>query len=156
MARNSAWGLDIGVATIKAARVSGGKGNLVLEEAEIIQLSDFGSESETSRDDLIFRAIRGFAERHDTKNADVYVSVPGSAAFSRVIALPPVEKKKIPDIIRYEARQQIPYDIEEVVWDYQPVREEFAPPPPQVLFLGSGDCSTSSTESCCLDRSIAR
>jgi len=33
--------------------------------------------------------------------------------------LPPVETKKIPDIVRYEARQQIPFDLNDVVWDYQ-------------------------------------
>jgi type IV pilus assembly protein PilM len=36
--------------------------------------------------------------------------------------MPPIEKKdakKIPDLVRYEASQQIPFDIEDVVWDYQ-------------------------------------
>ena len=37
----------------------------------------------------------------------------------RFIKLPPVEAKKIPDIVRYEARQQIPFDLNDVIWDYQ-------------------------------------
>ena len=37
----------------------------------------------------------------------------------RFIELPPVESKKIPDIVRYEARQQIPFDLNDVIWDYQ-------------------------------------
>src|SRR5690606_31986133 len=32
---------------------------------------------------------------------------------------PPVESKKIGDIVKYEARQQIPFDLDDVVWDYQ-------------------------------------
>ena len=30
-----------------------------------------------------------------------------------------MEAKKIPDIINYEARQQIPFDLNDVIWDYQ-------------------------------------
>ena len=30
-----------------------------------------------------------------------------------------MEAKKIPDIVRYEARQQIPFDLNDVIWDYQ-------------------------------------
>ena len=47
------------------------------------------------------------------------ISVPGQSGLARFIKLPPVEAKKIPDIVRYEARQQIPFALEDVVWDYQ-------------------------------------
>jgi type IV pilus assembly protein PilM len=49
----------------------------------------------------------------------VVVSVPGQASFTRFVKLPPVEKKKIPDIVKFEAEQQIPFPIEEVIWQYQ-------------------------------------
>ena len=47
------------------------------------------------------------------------ISVPGQSGLARFIKLPPVEAKKIPDIVHYEARQQIPFALEDVVWDYQ-------------------------------------
>ena len=49
----------------------------------------------------------------------VAVSVSGQAGLARFIKLPPLESKKIPDLVRYEARQQIPFDLNDVVWDYQ-------------------------------------
>ena len=49
----------------------------------------------------------------------VAVSVPGQSGLARFIKLPPVESKKIPDIVKYEARQQIPFSLDDVVWDYQ-------------------------------------
>jgi len=49
----------------------------------------------------------------------VAISVSGQAGLARFIKLPPVEAKKIPDIVRYEARQQIPFDLNDVIWDYQ-------------------------------------
>jgi type IV pilus assembly protein PilM len=54
---------------------------------------------------------------------DLCVALSGNEVFSRFINLPPVPES-IGDIIRYEARQQIPFDIDEVVWDYQPVKDE--------------------------------
>ena len=47
------------------------------------------------------------------------MSVPGHLAFARFAKLPPVEPKKVPDIVKFEAVQQIPFPIEEVEWDYQ-------------------------------------
>ncbi len=47
------------------------------------------------------------------------MSVSGQSGLARFIKLPPVESKKIPDIVKYEARQQIPFPLEDVVWDYQ-------------------------------------
>ena len=47
------------------------------------------------------------------------MSVPGHAAFARFAKLPPVEPKKVPDIVKFEAVQQIPFPIDEVEWDYQ-------------------------------------
>ena len=47
------------------------------------------------------------------------ISVPGQSGLARFIKLPPVESKKIPDIVRYEARQQIPFALNDVIWDYQ-------------------------------------
>jgi len=37
------------------------------------------------------------------------------------IKLPPVEKKRIPDIVKFEAKQQIPFALDEVVWAYQQI-----------------------------------
>jgi type IV pilus assembly protein PilM len=45
--------------------------------------------------------------------------VPGNLGLSKFIKLPPIESKKIPDIVKYEARQQIPFPLEQVVWRWQ-------------------------------------
>src|SRR5262249_54524989 len=44
----------------------------------------------------------------------------------KFIKLPPVEKKRIPDIVKFEARQQIPFQLEEVVWAYQQIGDDEA------------------------------
>jgi type IV pilus assembly protein PilM len=68
---------------------------------------------------LIREALGQFLSRNNVKDDRVAVSVSGQSGLARFIKLPPVESKKIPDIVKYEARQQIPFALEDVVWDYQ-------------------------------------
>ena len=43
--------------------------------------------------------------------------------LARFVKLPPVEAKRIPEIVKYEARQQIPFPLDEVIWDFQRLGE---------------------------------
>ena len=63
--------------------------------------------------------FRSFVGRNKLKGDRVVVSVPGQSGLAKFIKLPPVEARKIPDIVKYEARQQIPFPLEQVVWDWQ-------------------------------------
>src|SRR5262245_39820679 len=49
------------------------------------------------------------------------MSVPGQNGLARFVKLPPVEEKKIADIVRFEAKQQIPFPLDEVIWDFQKI-----------------------------------
>ncbi len=49
----------------------------------------------------------------------VLVSVPGQSVFSRFVKLPPVNREKVLQIVQYEAQQNVPFPINEVIWDYQ-------------------------------------
>jgi type IV pilus assembly protein PilM len=57
----------------------------------------------------------------------IAVAVPGYAAFTRFIKLPPVEDKKIADVVKYEAAQQIPFPLNDVIWGFQKVERDYAP-----------------------------
>jgi type IV pilus assembly protein PilM len=47
------------------------------------------------------------------------LSVPGQSGLARFFEPPPVDMKKLPEIVKFEARQQIPFPLEEVIWDFQ-------------------------------------
>ena len=47
------------------------------------------------------------------------VCAPGFHVFSKFVKLPPVETSKVQQIIQYEAQQNVPFPLAEVVWDYQ-------------------------------------
>src|SRR5438132_6164903 len=53
--------------------------------------------------------------RHEVVNYAVHAQ----SVFARFVKLPAVEEEKIERIIAFEAQQNVPFPIDEVVWDYQ-------------------------------------
>src|SRR5437763_2170742 len=53
--------------------------------------------------------------RHEAVN----YAVPAQSVFARFVKLPAVEEEKVERIIAFEAQQNVPFPIDEVVWDYQ-------------------------------------
>ncbi len=67
----------------------------------------------------IAAALREMMEELRLKKGDVNFAVPGQSVFTRFVKLPIVEEEKIERIISFEAQQNVPFPIDEVVWDYQ-------------------------------------
>jgi type IV pilus assembly protein PilM len=118
---NAVWGIDIGQCALKALRCvpHDEPGRIVADAFDFIEYPKILSQPEADPVELIRDAIRQFLSRNKVRGDRVAISVPGQSGLARFIKLPPVEAKKIPDIVRYEARQQIPFALEDVVWDYQ-------------------------------------
>ncbi len=75
--------------------------------------------AEEERGPHITGAIQQLMAEKKIKSAPTVVSVSGQQVFVRYTKLPPVEKDKIGEIVRYEAQQNVPIPIEELVWDYE-------------------------------------
>jgi type IV pilus assembly protein PilM len=125
MAKTSAvWGIDIGQCALKALRCRAHEKDdkkIVVEAFDYIEYPKILSQPEANREELVREALEQFVSRNDVTGDQVAIAVPGQSGLARFIKLPPVEAKKIPDIVKYEARQQIPFALEDVVWDYQPL-----------------------------------
>lgn len=113
------WGVDIGQCALKAMLLRDSEDGLRVEAFDVIEHPEILSQAEGDRDELIRNAMLQFLERNDVSNTQVAVAVPGQSSFTRFVKLPPVEPKKIPDIVRFEAEQQIPFPINDVIWRYQ-------------------------------------
>ena len=117
-----AWGIDIGQCALKALRLhrDPDKADRVIVDAfDYIEYPRVLSQPEADPVALLREALELFLSRNSVKGDRVAISVSGSSGLARFIKLPPVETKKIPDIVRYEANQQIPFDLKDVIWDYQ-------------------------------------
>ena len=125
MAKSGAvWGIDIGNSALKALRCRAHESDatrIVVEAFDYVEYPKLLTQPDADRDELVREAIETFLERNELKGDRIAISVPGQSGLARFIKLPPVEQKKIPDIVKYEARQQIPFALEDVVWDYQPL-----------------------------------
>ena len=122
MAKSGAvWGIDIGQCALKAPRCRPhDQDDLIVADAfDYIEYPKILSQPDAIPEELIAQALDQFLSRNDVKGDRICISVPGQAALTRFIQLPPVEASKIAEIVKYEARQQIPFALEDVVWDYQ-------------------------------------
>ncbi len=117
------WAIDIGQAAVKALKlVPGPNPDEVLAEAfDFIEYPKILSQPDADPEELVREALATFTDRNDVKGCKVAIAVPGQAGLVKFIKLPPVEKKRIPDIVKFEAKQQIPFALDEVVWAYQQI-----------------------------------
>jgi type IV pilus assembly protein PilM len=55
------------------------------------------------------------------KNGAVNCALPAQSVFARFVKLPSLEHEKLEKVIAFEAQQNVPFPIDDVVWDYQVV-----------------------------------
>jgi type IV pilus assembly protein PilM len=123
----AAWGMEIGAHAIKAMRLE--------REGENVRISDFAviphkkvlTTPDLDQEEMVRLSLGQFISQKSLEGEHLVMSVPGHAAFARFAKLPPVEPKKVPDIVKFEAVQQIPFPIDEVEWDYQTFASEDSP-----------------------------
>ncbi len=127
MAKNQpVWALDIGQAALKALKLVPGDSpdSVVAEAFDFVEYPKILSQPDADPEALVAEALGTFLDRNDLKGCKVAIAVPGQAGLVKFIKLPPVEKKRIPDIVKFEAKQQIPFALEEVVWAYQQIGDK--------------------------------
>lgn len=113
------WGIDLGQCALKAIRLQVTDGTLKATAFDYIEHPKILSQPDADPDQLTREALQQFLSRNTIKGDMVVISIPGQSGLARFVKLPPVEEKKIADIVRFEAKQQIPFPLEEVVWDFQ-------------------------------------
>ena len=126
----AAWGIDVGNSTFKALKLGLGPDGVEVQDFVVYEHDQIISQSQLEpqlRTELVNRALNRFLQERDVRDAAVVVSVPGQNSFARFIKLPPVDSKRIPELVHFEAIQQIPFDIDEVEWDWQTFQSPGSP-----------------------------
>ena len=111
--------VDFGAATLKLAEFE-------VNEAGALRLHKFGLASlgqdglqDATRPAVLQQKLQALlAEKQFSANR-INGCAPGFHTFSKFVRLPPVDTSKVTQIIQYEAQQNVPFPLEEVVWDYQ-------------------------------------
>src|SRR5689334_17335096 len=111
--------VDFGAGSLKLAEFEINEaGGLRLKQYAIKPLGAEGAQ-ESAREALIQKALQETMAEKGAKARTVNVCAPGFHVFSKFVKLPPVDAGKVTQIIQYEAQQNVPFPLEEVVWDYQ-------------------------------------
>lgn len=111
--------VDFGAGSLKLAEFEINEaGGLQLVNFAIKSLGPEGSQDGT-REKIILSALQGALAEKGIKSRSVNVCAPGFHVFSKFVKLPPVDASKVGQIIQYEAQQNVPFPLSEVVWDYQ-------------------------------------
>lgn len=111
--------LDFGAGSVKAAEFEVNQaGGLSLKNYGIKALGIEGSQ-DSKREKVVLAAVQELLASKGFASKRMNVCAPGYHVFSKFVKLPPVDSSKVTQIIQYEAQQNVPYPLEETVWDYQ-------------------------------------
>jgi type IV pilus assembly protein PilM len=119
--------LNLGSQRLSGAVFGKSGGDLILKRYEFVDMSGDPT-VDASRIPQLKIGVQELANRLRVKGSAVWYAVAGHAVFSRFVKLPPVQQDRVQQIVEFEARQNVPFPINEVIWDY-----EFVVPP------GSGE-----------------
>lgn len=111
--------VDFGATNLKLAEFELNEaGGLLLRQYNFRSLGPEGMQ-DASRESAVVKALQDLLAQGGFRSKLVNVCAPGFNTFSKFVKLPPVDTAKVPQIIQYEAQQNVPFPLEEVVWDYQ-------------------------------------
>jgi len=114
--------IDIGGDTLKMAEFSYTQG------VSGLTLEVFGFKQMTGQDDdpvgAFEKAYRDLLREKPFTAKEVRMTISGQVTFVRLAKIPPLvgDQKAIAKIVEFEAKQTVPYAMDEIVWDYQLIR----------------------------------
>jgi type IV pilus assembly protein PilM len=127
---DSILAIDIGGSSLKIGEFSyPDDGKITLEQFAYAEYDQEILDSEGLKEAFSIVYHRLLEEKHfSTKH--VRLSLSGQAAFIRLAKLPPIGDKEsqVHHIVEYEARQTVPFPMNEVIWDYQLLQHDLAQP----------------------------
>ncbi len=113
-------GLDIGSGLIKLAAIDHGKGEPVLAKVAVAPvLQDAIVEGEIMDPGVVAEAIRGMMSTAGIKQKRVVAAVGGRDVIIKKIQVDRMKESDAADVVRWEAQQHVPFDIEGVALDFQ-------------------------------------
>ncbi len=118
MASNIVWGLDIGSSAIKAVKMQRFGSECSIIDFDIIDIP--GGDDPAERPARLSAAMKNLTETHKFGNDPVILAIPGAVCLHREFTLPPqTPEARIGEIVQFEARQQIPFPLDQVEWGYE-------------------------------------
>ncbi len=122
MAAREAWGLDIGQTALHAVKLRRTKDGAEIADAYFRKLGTVIDDPKY--DEKVASALAEFVQEKKVGTTPVVASLPGFTTLFREFPIPVSGSVRIEEIVTYEAKQLIPYPLEEVVWGFHQLRRD--------------------------------
>lgn len=134
--------INCGASRVTAAVVSTGGGELQIEKLVTKSLQyDFSNDDAWL--DAVGVALHSLHSQHKFSGKASFI-IPGNQVLTKTIRIPHVEESKRAQIIAFEAQQNIPYPLHEVIWDSQVIGDDGVET--EVLFIA---CKSNTVDDFC-------
>jgi len=131
-------GLDIGSGLIKVVVIEHGKGEPELAKVSITPLlADAIVEGEIMDPGIVSEAVRGALAAAGVKAKSVVTAVGGRDVIIKKIQIERVKEQQARELMRWEAEQHVPFDMESVELDFQILDPEDEGPEMSVLLVAA-------------------
>ncbi len=118
--RKTTIGLDIGSGLVKVAVIDHGKGEPELTRVAIVPLlADAIVEGEIMDPGIVAESVRAALSATGVKPKTVVTAVGGRDVIIKKIQIDRVKEQQARELIRWEAEQHVPFDMESVELDFQ-------------------------------------
>ncbi len=119
MADSSFAVLNLGSQRVGGAIFSKARnGDLILKSFAFAEMPGDPS-AEATRLPQLRIAVLELADKLKLRGKTVWYAIAGHVVFARFVKLPPFDEAKADQIVEFEARQNVPFPINEVIWDYE-------------------------------------
>ena len=117
------FAVDIGASRVACGVfTTGASGRLILQHFALESLS-VDSTHESRWNSEVGRALGAIATRHRLRGTAT-LCLPGHLALTKFVKTPSIGKDKRDKIVAFEAAENIPYPLSEVIWDYTVVADD--------------------------------
>lgn len=118
-------GLDISNDAIKVVKLKKSDSRIILDAIGITKISPEPLDEDAlgAKQELAVKAIKNLLASNKIDTKKVRSSVSGNSVVVRYIKLPFMSEAELKDVIKFEAEEHIPFDIEHVIIDFQIIKE---------------------------------
>ena len=110
--------LNIGSQKISMAEILPSKGGITLKSYNTTSiLADPAAEA--ARVPQVQLAIKELAKSLKIKSKKAAYALSGQSVFIRFVKLPPLDSENVEELVRFEAQQNVPFPLDEVIWDWE-------------------------------------
>ena len=96
-----------------------GKSGLTLTAYGSADLAGLDWDAEGSAEAVLGPALREAAKTAGIKPGPLNLAINGQMVFPRFTKFPTVPADKLEELVRYEVEQEVPFPIDDIVWDHQ-------------------------------------